>query len=89
MATRGDVIEGFGGRVRAARERAGLTPTQLAYAVGLSESGVRAIENGQSQASICRARLIADALGVSLDDLAPAGSAGETAGEKIPKKSRR
>jgi len=62
--------EEFGGRLRAARERRGLTQSQLAELVGLYPSQISNYENGEKVPEGETMVLLADALEVSLDELA-------------------
>jgi transcriptional regulator with XRE-family HTH domain len=54
------------------REKAGLTQTQLAQKIGTSYTRVSDWERGVSSPSLHHFNLLARALEVSLDDLAPA-----------------
>ena len=56
--------------VRVYRELRGLTATAVADAAGLSASYVSQIETGQREGSLSTMKAIAEALGVTLDDLA-------------------
>lgn len=59
----------MGERIRAARERAGLTQKQLAIAVGVDPSAVSYWENGQTVPTINNLVKIAGILGVPPGDL--------------------
>ena len=58
-----------GPKLRAARERAGLTQGELAKKVGTSRTLVNGYENGHRQASLGRLIHLASVLGVRTDDL--------------------
>lgn len=58
----------IGGRIRAAREAAGLTQGELAARVGVATSGICRYEYGGS-VTVERARDIATALGMTLSEL--------------------
>jgi transcriptional regulator with XRE-family HTH domain len=60
----------FGGRLRAARERAGLTVYALAKATRVGQSSITRIEAGR-EPLLRTAQLLALALGVPLDELLP------------------
>lgn len=55
-------------RLRALRERAGLTVADLARATGLSRAALYNLENGDSRPTWDAVQRLADALGVSTDD---------------------
>lgn len=59
----------IGRRVRARRERAGLTQAALAARVGVSTSFIGHIERGEKKASVETFALLAGTLGASLDEL--------------------
>lgn len=61
----------FGRRVRAARERRGLTQQQLAAGLGLTRSSVANVEAGRQRALLHTAVAIAGAAGVPTNDLVP------------------
>jgi transcriptional regulator with XRE-family HTH domain len=64
--------ERFGRAIRQARERTDLTQGDLASAAGVAIAGLRKVEAGRAkEPSLFFAVRIADALGVSLDDLVP------------------
>lgn len=54
------------------RKRRGLTQADLAAHVGASQNFLSDIESGKSRGDVALLRRLADALGVSLDDLVPA-----------------
>ncbi len=58
--------------VRVWREHRGMKGTELAAAAGIAQSYLSQIEGGKRQGSIGALRAIAAALGVTLDDIAPA-----------------
>lgn len=59
----------MGERIRAARERAGLTQKELAAAIGVNHSAISFWENGQTVPTINNLVKIAGILGVSPGDL--------------------
>ena len=59
--------------VRVWREYRGLSATELARRAEVSDAQISAIERGSVTGSVQTLRSIADVLGVTLDDLAPAG----------------
>jgi transcriptional regulator with XRE-family HTH domain len=67
---------GFGTRLKAMRDAAGLTQQQLADAASLSLPTFRHWEQGQREPSWPNVVALADALGVSCDDFRPDGKAG-------------
>lgn len=71
-------LEDIGGRLRAERDRVGISQRELARRVGLSPSMISQIESGLSKPSVSTLYGIVTELGVSLDDLFGAnGSAAE------------
>lgn len=62
-------IRRIGRQVRLLREKSGRTLAQLAEFAGLSERAVRELEAGRTNPSLTTVVSIADALGVSLDEL--------------------
>lgn len=83
-----DVVEGFGGRLRELRERAGLSLTQLAAQAGCSASMLSALETGGKQPSLFRALSLARALSTSVDELCkPAGGPAPTTRAGRPRKA--
>lgn len=58
--------------IRARRATLGLSQADLAEQVGLDKRQIRRYEAGEAQPSLSVGRLIADALGISLDELAGA-----------------
>lgn len=69
----------FGRALRAAREGKGLTQRELAEAAGLAEKYLSRIELGGATPSIFIAARLASVLGVTLDDLAAAEPAADSA----------
>ena len=64
----------FGEAVKKYRIAAGLSLPQLTEASGLNAAYLWRVEAGEREPRVSIARCIADALGVSLDQLCPAGS---------------
>ena len=60
----------FGARMRAARERLGLSQVELGQRLGMVRQQINNYEQGRFEPSWDTARRIADALDVSLDYLA-------------------
>jgi transcriptional regulator with XRE-family HTH domain len=58
-------------RIRFHRERAGLTPTQLAIRSGLTVEYLQQLEDGNEELWTIRLKPIAEALGVTVEDLLP------------------
>jgi transcriptional regulator with XRE-family HTH domain len=56
--------------IRRRRTELGLSQADLAAAVGMDKRQIRRYEAGDAQPSLSAAKAIADALGVSLDELA-------------------
>ena len=74
-------LEDIGSRLRAERDRVGISQRELARRVGLSPSMISQIESGLSKPSVSTLYGIVTELGVSLDDLFGAnGSASDGAG---------
>lgn len=65
-------IRRIGRQLRLLREKSGRTLAQLAEAAGLSERAVRELEAGRTNPSLTTVVGIAEALGVSLDELVAA-----------------
>lgn len=62
----------YGENIRALREQRGMTQSQLAELLGLKQTAVAAMESGLTQFSgVNRLRQVANALGVSLEDIVP------------------
>jgi transcriptional regulator with XRE-family HTH domain len=68
-------LEDIGGRLRAERDRVGISQRELARRVGLSPSMISQIESGISKPSVSTLYGIVTELGVSLDDLFGANGA--------------
>jgi transcriptional regulator with XRE-family HTH domain len=66
--------EEFGRLVRAARNREGLTQSQVAERVGLSRTSVTNIEKGRQTVLLHQIFLFASALGMAPQDLLPMGA---------------
>jgi transcriptional regulator with XRE-family HTH domain len=63
--------ETLGQRIRKARQRYGMSQTELAKRVGISKTAMNQIEMGETlDPRLSRIRAIADILGVSMDYLA-------------------
>lgn len=62
--------EGFGRRLRDARQAVGLTQVELADAVGSSQSAISQLESGERNPSLVTVQRLATALKVSVGDLA-------------------
>lgn len=63
----------LGARLRAARQRKGLSLRELARRVGVSASLLSQVENGKSQVSVTNLHALVTALDLSLDQLFDAG----------------
>lgn len=59
----------MGEKLRAARQRAGMTQTQLAEAIGVKQKDVSRWEAGQIEPGVLIVKKMAQALGCSMDDL--------------------
>lgn len=57
--------------LRVYRDLRGMTQAALALRAGVNRVSVAEIETGRKQGSVATLRLLADALGVSVDDLLP------------------
>jgi putative transcriptional regulator len=57
----------FGGRLKEARERKGMTQADLARQAGVSRELINNVENGRKLMSLPHARAVARVLGVGLD----------------------
>ena len=62
--------ETLGGRIRAAREARGESQVRLAAAAGISQGYLSQLEQDEREPSLSIAARLAQALGVSLDELA-------------------
>ena len=61
--------EAFGERVRAARNRKGLTQVRLAAELGWTRSNVCMIESGHGSPRACKLVPLARVLGITLEEL--------------------
>jgi transcriptional regulator with XRE-family HTH domain len=66
-----DTVPGFGARLKALREAAGLTQTALAERAGTHFTTIAKLEADERSASLRLALAIAGALGVGVEDLVP------------------
>lgn len=57
-----------GENMRKAREAAGLSISELAFRAGTSVSGLGLLERGTNNGNIVTIELLADALGISIDE---------------------
>ncbi|MGN6243458.1 MAG: helix-turn-helix domain-containing protein [Motilibacteraceae bacterium] len=74
---------GLGARLRAVRQRSGLSLREVARQLGVSPSFVSQLENGKSQPSVATLYSLSQLLGVSIDELfKPDGQSSPTAGGK-------
>lgn len=80
MAERTAYLEGFAANVRRLRDEKGWTQTDLYTAADLHRTGLGRIEGGRYEPGLLTIAIIADALGVKLDEL--------TAGLPVPKERR-
>jgi predicted transcriptional regulator len=65
-----DVIA-FGRKLRAAREKAGLSQSELAKLAGVNQPAIPTLENGRIDVRISTVRKFAKALGLRMKDLLP------------------
>lgn len=63
------LIEGFGRRLRAARDKTGRTLASVAGAIGCAPSSLSSLETDRSVPSVALLVLLAQELGVSIDEL--------------------
>lgn len=61
-------IDKRGAKMREARINAGLTISELAYRAGVTPTTVTGSENGQKNPSLSTVILLADVLGISIDE---------------------
>jgi len=61
--------DSLGERIRSARLSSGLTQQALAQKLGITQQGILRLEKGIRQPSFALACKLADALGISLDQL--------------------
>lgn len=59
----------IGNAIKYARKNAGLTQTQLAKLIGTSHAAISYWENGVNIPNVLDCRKMADALGISIDEL--------------------
>jgi transcriptional regulator with XRE-family HTH domain len=65
----GGRVECYGIRIKQARDRAGLTQLELAYAAGVTPATVCRLERAKQTPHITTLARIADALGVTLEEV--------------------
>jgi DNA-binding XRE family transcriptional regulator len=63
-------------RLKEHRDKLGLTQLQVARMAGLTERTIRLLERGESIPRLTTARALADALGVSVEDIFPTEDGG-------------
>lgn len=73
-----------GRHVRQAREKAGLTQSQLSEQAGISSRAVRELEAGRSNPTLATMVAIVDVLGFTLDELVAAAKAGQPGPDLTP-----
>lgn len=56
-------------KIKAFREKAGMSQRDLAYAIGVSQAAIAQWETGETQPTLDNLRKVADILGVSPGDL--------------------
>ena len=66
-----DVMVRFGKRLRAVREKAGISQEKLAELAGLHRTYVSTVERGKKNISLLNIERLAVALGVRMADLMP------------------
>ncbi len=66
-----DVLVQFGKRLRAARQRNGISQERLAELAGLHRTYVSSVERGERNISLLNIERLATALGVAMSDLMP------------------
>ena len=76
---------GFGARLKAIREAAGLSQRQLATAAGCHVITVSKLERGAQEPAWPLVRKLRDALGVSLEDFEPAKKRKGRASDESPR----
>lgn len=69
MAERTAYLQGFAENIRRIREEKGWTQTELYTTADLHRTGLGRIEGGRYEPGLLTLVIIADALGVKLDDL--------------------
>ncbi len=80
VAERTAYLEGFAANVRRLREEKGWSQTELYNAADLHRTGLGRIETGRYEPGLLTLAILADALGVKVDDL--------MAGLPVPKERR-
>jgi len=80
--------ESFGTRLRALRERVGLTQKQLAERAGLHPQGVVKLERGEREPAWTTVLALADALGVNCLAFVEQSDPSPSAAPKSPKRGR-
>ncbi len=68
-----DVLAAFGMKLRAARERVGVSQEKLAELSGLHRTYVSSVERGRCNISLQNIERLAQALGVTMAELMPDG----------------
>ncbi len=68
-----DVLVTFGMKLRAAREKAGVSQEKLAELSGLHRTYVSSVERGRCNISLQNIERLAQALGVTMAELMPDG----------------
>jgi len=66
---RDDFLQLFGSRVRALRQRKGLSQEELAQIAGIDRTYIGGVERGERNLSLLNLKRLADALGVNAKDL--------------------
>jgi DNA-binding XRE family transcriptional regulator len=61
----------FGQKLRAAREKAGMSQAELAKLAGVNQPAIPTLENGRTDVRLSTVRRFAKALGIPLKDLLP------------------
>lgn len=69
MGKRADILERFGLRVRELRREQGFTQESLAAACDLDRTYIGGIERGERNVALRNIEAIADALGITLEEL--------------------
>lgn len=64
-----DILKRFGERVRALRQQKGLSQEKLAELANLHRTYISSVELGERNVSLKNIQALADALGVSLEEL--------------------
>jgi transcriptional regulator with XRE-family HTH domain len=66
-----DVLVEFGARLRAVRQKKGISQERLAELAGLHRTYVSSVERGERNISLLNIRRLATALGIAMSDLMP------------------